>query len=157
MKTLVAYYSRTGITKKVAGFIAEALEADIEEIVDTKNRKGVMRFMVACKDGIMKKTGEIGPVEKTPSDYDLVVIGTPVWANTFTPAVRKYLADYGQDLKKAAVFCTTAKSGIESTTRGMSEMIDGETIAAAGFREKHVKKDEHIEALQEFISKIRPA
>ncbi|MEI6774938.1 MAG: hypothetical protein WCL18_09565 [bacterium] len=41
-KILVLYYSRTGITKKLATFIGDVLDADIEEIVDTKNRSGVM-------------------------------------------------------------------------------------------------------------------
>ena len=41
-KTLVLYYSRTGTTKKLATFIGDVLGADVEEIIDTKNRSGVM-------------------------------------------------------------------------------------------------------------------
>jgi flavodoxin len=41
-KILVVYYSRTGMTKKLANSIANLLFADIEEIVDTKNRSGLM-------------------------------------------------------------------------------------------------------------------
>jgi flavodoxin len=37
-KILVVYYSRTGITKKLARSIVDILSADGEEIVDTKNR-----------------------------------------------------------------------------------------------------------------------
>jgi flavodoxin len=41
-KILVLYYSRTGITKVLASYIAKLLNADLEEIVDTKKRTGWM-------------------------------------------------------------------------------------------------------------------
>jgi flavodoxin len=42
MKTLVVYYSRTGTTRKVAEAIAGILRCDIEEVVDTKKRSGIL-------------------------------------------------------------------------------------------------------------------
>jgi len=46
MKTLVAYYSRTGNTKKVAVEIAKNLKADIDEIIDKKDRSGMIGWII---------------------------------------------------------------------------------------------------------------
>ncbi|MCD4824110.1 MAG: hypothetical protein K8S55_05845 [Phycisphaerae bacterium] len=155
MKILVVYYSRTGVTRKVASSIAQTLNADIEELIDTKKRAGPLGFAVAVKDAALKKIVPITPPQKNPGDYDLVIIGTPVWADTMCTAVRAYLTDCGKDIKQAASFCTTHTSGIEQANRQIADIIAGKTIAAAGFRQKHVKRDEHIPVLDAFLEQIR--
>ncbi|MBN3033632.1 MAG: hypothetical protein JW873_06015 [Candidatus Saganbacteria bacterium] len=47
----------------------------------------------------LKKTG------KAPDEYDLVVVGSPVWAGNPTPAVRTYLSENHDKIKRAAFFC----------------------------------------------------
>ena len=153
MRTLIVYYSRTGITEAVASTIAELLDGDMEKIEDTKNRDGAMRFIVACKDGVMKKTAEIKPVDHDPAGYDMVIIGSPVWANTMTPAIRRFLSDYGKSIRKAATFVTTNTSGIESTNKAMEELIEGEVVASAGFLRKHVKRE--TAEITSFVEKLR--
>jgi flavodoxin len=129
MKALVVYYSRTGVTRKVGQAIAQVLSADLEELIDTKNRKGPIGFVVAGKDAATKQLVPIEPPQKNPADYDLVVVGTPVWAGTMSTAVRTYLSDRGKDIQKAAVFCTTHSSGIDKTLAEMAELIGGQTVA----------------------------
>jgi flavodoxin len=46
MRTLVAYYSRTGNTKFVAEKIAKCLNAETCEVIDKKNRKGKLAFVI---------------------------------------------------------------------------------------------------------------
>ena len=43
-QTVVAYYSRTGGTRKVAGQLAAILDADLEEIREAKDRSGRARI-----------------------------------------------------------------------------------------------------------------
>lgn len=108
MKTLVVYYSRTGNTRKAAESIAKHLNADIDEIIDKKNRtRKIIGWLIAGKDASQKKLTEI-EYEKNPDDYDLVIIGTPVWAWTMTPAIRTYLSK--NKFKKVAFFCTSGGS-----------------------------------------------
>lgn len=157
MKCLVVYYSRTGITRTVAQYVAEALDADIEELIDTKNRKGPLGFVVAGKDAALKKFVPIEPPKYNPNQYDLVVIGSPVWANTMSSAVRAYLTEHGKEIRSAALLSTTHSSGVEESQRDMRDMLSCEVIAAAGFRQKNVKRGEHIAALDAFISQCRAA
>ena len=107
MKTLVVFYSRSGTTKRVALDVAKALNADIDEVIDKKSRKGILGFLRAGYDATRGKTTEI-EFEKDPSDYDLVIIGTPVWNGRVTPAIRTYLLRNRERIKRAAFFSTCA-------------------------------------------------
>ena len=106
MKSLVVYYSRTGKTKFVAEKIAGELGSDIEEIVDLKNREGKMGWMSATRDASSEKETQIAPPAKNPVDYDLVIIGSPVWAFNPAPAIRTYLKNNDLRRKKVALFFT---------------------------------------------------
>jgi flavodoxin len=106
MKSLVVYYSRTGKTKFVAETIAAELGSEIEEIVDLKSREGKMGWMSATRDASSEKETQIAPTKKIPSDYDLLIIGTPVWAFNLTPAIRTYIKKNDLSGKKIALFFT---------------------------------------------------
>lgn len=107
MKTLIAFYSRSGTTKRVAQEVAKALNADVDEVIDKKSRKGILGFLRAGYDATRGKTTEI-EFEKDPYDYDLVIVGTPIWNGRVTPAIRTYLLRNQEKIKNAAFFSTCA-------------------------------------------------
>jgi flavodoxin len=59
MKTLVIYYTRSGNAKFMAETIAAELGADIEEVIDLKNRQGRLAFLPAGRDAMRGKETEI--------------------------------------------------------------------------------------------------
>ena len=106
MKSLVVYYTRTGKTKFVAETIATQLAADVEEIVDLKKRQGTLGWIMSGKDATRQSLTEIAQTTKVPADYDLVIIGTPIWAWKPTPAIRTYISQNNLSGKKVALFYT---------------------------------------------------
>ncbi|HTY74310.1 MAG TPA: flavodoxin [Candidatus Nanoarchaeia archaeon] len=106
MKSLVVYYSRTGNAKFVAQTVAAELGSDLEEIVDTKNRAGKLGWISASRDASGGKQTSISPMTRNPADYDLIIVGTPVWAWRPTPAIRTYFANNNLTGKKIALFFT---------------------------------------------------
>ena len=123
MKTLVIYYTRTGNAKFVAETVAAELGADIEEVVDLKKRQGTFGWLSAGRDATGGKETEIDPTKRTPTDYDLIIIGQPVWAGNPTPAIRTYLNKNDLSGKKVALFFSDSNSGqaIEKTKALMSK------------------------------------
>ena len=118
MKSLIVYYTRTGKTKWVAETIAATLCADLEEVVDLKKRAGPIGWIAGGKDASRKSLTEIAPANRSPMDYELVVIGTPIWAWNPTPAIRTYLAQNDLSANKVALFYTfdsDLKQGAERT------------------------------------------
>jgi flavodoxin len=152
MKSLVVFYSRTGTTKKVAEAISKKLNADIEEIVDLKSRKGILGFFSGGKDAFKKELTKIKKTEKNPADYDLVLIGSPIWAGTMVPAVRTYLND--AKIKKAAFFATGGSPSPQRVFPDMHEMIvDTQNIGQLYIPMKEVKKGAE-EKIEEFVKRL---
>ncbi|MGA2385475.1 MAG: flavodoxin [Candidatus Bathyarchaeia archaeon] len=104
MKSLVVFYSRTGNARFVAQTIAAQIGADIEEVIDQKKRGGVIGFLGGGSDARRGKETEIGPTQKSPADYDLIIVGTPIWAGRPSPAITTYLRKNDLSGKKVAVF-----------------------------------------------------
>lgn len=118
MKSLVVYYTRTGNARFTAETIAAEIGADVEEVIDMKKRSGKLVYLTAGADARRGKETEIAPTKKSPADYDLIIVGTPVWAARPTPAVTTYLKKNNLSGKKVALFFTQGgkkPSGIEQT------------------------------------------
>jgi len=105
-KILIIYYSLTGNTKYIAEIIKEATNADILPIKPIKelNPKGSMKFIWGGAQASMKKKPKLEPIEINPNDYDMIFIGTPVWAWTFSPPIRSFLAEYDLSGKSVALW-----------------------------------------------------
>jgi flavodoxin len=93
MKILVAYFSKTGNTKKLAQKLAKNLNSEIDEIIDVEK---------IGEEGMMKDV-KIS-FKKNPSEYGIVLVGSPVWAFGIPPFVKKYLQE--NKFNKIAFFCT---------------------------------------------------
>ena len=134
-KVLVAYYSRTGNTKRIARAIATALEADIEEIHDPTERSGVLGYL---RSGLEASAGVLVALEhprRDPADYDVVVVGTPVWAMSLSSPVRTYLWHERERLPAVAFFATLGGMGAERAFDQMKTAAGRTPIAALAVRE----------------------
>ncbi|AIF68472.1 hypothetical protein PAP_00125 [Palaeococcus pacificus DY20341] len=155
-KILVVFYSRSGNTKKVAQALAKALNADLEEIIDTKNRKGPFGFLRSGLDAMFKRLTKINEIEKDPSEYGLVIIGTPVWVGTISAPIRTYLHLYSDKLKDVAFFCTCDDSNGNSF-KHMEELCKEKPIATLEVKEKEVENREFTKKVEDFVRKIQKA
>lgn len=155
MKALVVYYSRTGNTKKAGEEIARELSCDVEEIVDTVNRAGPIGWIMAGKQASSKELTKLKPLKKDLSQYDIVVIGTPVWAGTMSTPVRTFIAENKDKLKTVAFFTTMGSKGEASTFQGMEEVSGKKPRATLAITVKGLKSGAYAEALKKFAGELR--
>ena len=156
MKTLVVYYSRTGKTRFVAEKVAAELKADIEEVVDLKNRSGRFGFLKAGYDATRGNETEIGETQKLPSDFNLIVVGTPVWNSRPASAVSTYLKRNDFAGKKVAVFCTNEGMGEEKAVDRTKALISngdvvGELVVSNVFENQEEKENK----ISDWCNKLR--
>jgi flavodoxin len=152
MKTLIVFYSRTGITKKVARTILKELKCDYEEILDIKSRKGILGYLKSGKEAATKKLPEIKKTKRDPSKYDLVIIGTPVWVGTMAGPIRTYISK--NKFKKVAFFCTM--QGSVSRTFDEMEKICGKIpVVTLDLKTKEVKEGNYQDRIEFFINKLK--
>ena len=154
MKTLVVYYSRTGTTRKVAGTLAERLGADLEELMDTKSRKGVIGWLRAARDGTKKALVPIGPVTYDPGQYDVVLVGTPIWGGQICAAVRTYLTENGARVGKVGFFMTHGFPHPAPVFPEMQQLCGRAPVATVALRAKQVSSDQHLGELGAFIAQL---
>lgn len=154
MRILVVYYSRTGTTARIAKELCAQLKCDSEEIRDKKDRRGYLGWFIAGRDGWGKKTTVIGKIKHDPSNYDLVIVGTPIWVNT-TPAIRTFLMENAGKFKEVAFFCTMGGTGGKKAFLEMEELAGKKPVAVMELREGDVRGGSYKDQLGEFVSKIR--
>ncbi len=157
MKKLVVFYSRTGNTRSVAQEVSKLIDADVEEIHDTKNRKGIIGFILSGMDARRKGRAKLREREKDPSLYDLVIIGTPVWAYNISTPVRTYIDDNKSCFRNVAFFCTSGSSDSKYALRVFSDMKDlcgKEPVALLNLAAGELK-GEYTAKVKEFASAIQ--
>lgn len=154
MKVLVVFYSRTGTTRKVAESISRILGCDVEEIFDTKNRSGIWGYLMAGRDAMLGRLTVIREIKKDPALYDIVIIGTPVWAYTMSMPIRTYLSQNKDKLRKVAFFCTQGGSGSKGAFRQMEELCGKKPAKTRALKTREVVKGEHLQKVREFAEEL---
>ncbi|MFH0870420.1 MAG: NAD(P)H-dependent oxidoreductase [archaeon] len=154
MKSLIVFYSRTGVTRRAANSIAQALSCDVEEIVDAKDRMGVLGYLRAGRDAMRKRHTIINNPRKNPDDYDCVVIGTPVWAARMAPAIRTFISRQKGKLKRVAFFCTYGGSGGERTFIDLEQACEKKPVALLGLSSAEINRSEHHDKVNVFANKL---
>lgn len=132
-KLLVAYFSASGVTKKVAQKMANAAQADLVEIapkerytkadlnwMDKKSRSSVEMNDPASRPEIEKNLDDI-------SAYDTVAIGFPIWWYTAPTIIKTFLETYDFTGKKIALFATSGSSGFGNTVNDLKPCVSEST------------------------------
>lgn len=113
MKILATYYSYSGITKEVIGIFKEVLEKTSElKIQRLKPKVEITSFFGQSLAARFKKRCEIEEALFDASSYDIIIIGSPVWAFAPAPAINKYLDEVTGLNHKKLIVLVTSGSGI---------------------------------------------
>ena len=149
-KILVVFYSRSGTTRKIAEALAAELKCEIEEIVAAKGRAGFIGIMRSLIEAIRQQPAQITPAKHDLSSYDLVIIGTPVWAWSISSPVRAFLMQNAQKLPQVAFFCTLGNRGDDSTFAQMRGVTGKAPRATTAFRMQDVLAGRFHQQLGDF-------
>lgn len=120
-KKLVAYFSASGVTEKMAKTLAEVTGADLFEIqpafpyttadLDWMNKKSRSSVEMSNPDS----RPEIGNKIPDMGQYDTVFVGFPIWWYVAPTIINTFLESYDFTGKKIATFATSGGSGMGKT------------------------------------------
>lgn len=115
MKTAVVYYSLEGNTDSVARKLGEALGADLVRLSPVKEYPTgkAAKYFWAGKSAVFGEAVRLEPYGFDPARYDLVILGTPVWAGTFAPPLRTFVRENSLAGKKVAFFACCSGGAAE--------------------------------------------
>ena len=134
MKTLIVYYSFEGNTRYTARLLAEKLGADTLELEPVKDypRGKASKFVFGGAAASLSATPELKPYVCEPKKYDLVILGSPVWAGRVTPPMNTFLKSHDLRQRRVAAFACCAGGSTERLF-AMLEKNVGRLTAKASF------------------------
>ncbi len=155
MKSLIVFYSRSGTTKEVAEELSRSLKCEIEEIKDIKSRAGALGWLRSGKEAATKVLPKIKKTEKKADSYDLIILGTPVWAGTMASPVRTYITQNKDYFNKVCFFSTRGGQNPQKAFDDMSGLCAKKPLATLSLRTKEVKAKEYKNSVSEFVKNIK--
>jgi flavodoxin len=155
VKTLVVYYSRTGHTHQVAKEIAARCNGDLEQILDDGvDRSGLWGYLRSGWQAFSGVTPDIRRAIRNPRDYDVVVIGTPVWNWSLAAPVRSYALQHAEQFKRVAFFCTEGGSGEASAFAELQRICGQAPLATITVKERQLDRPKHERPLRRFLAQL---
>ncbi|MFT4788701.1 MAG: flavodoxin [Paraglaciecola sp.] len=151
MKILVVYYSLTGHTESVASAIAELYKADIQKIEDVHKRLNILGYLRCGLEVMLGLKGKIHHTTSNPKDYDLVILGTPVWIMRLPSPMRTYITDHQGEFPKVAFFSTQGSSGGKEVFNIMAKLIGKTPLATLKITEAEFASNEDIAKIASFV------
>lgn len=134
MSSLVAYFSATGTTARVARGLAGAIDADLFEIApeqpyspadldwrDKSSRSSLEMGDDACRPAV---TGHV----ENMADYDTVFVGFPIWWYVEPRIIDTFLEAYDFSGKTIVPFATSGSSGLGKAPQRMATLAPGATV-----------------------------
>jgi flavodoxin len=130
MKILIAYYSRSGVTGRVAKQIQSATGGDLFEI------KVQTPYPPDYSDVVQQAKQEIEAKYKPPllndlpdvSSYDMIFIGSPNWWSTIAPPVAAFLSGDSFSGKTVAPFITHGGGGLAGCVADIKALCPGANV-----------------------------
>ena len=146
-KKLVAYFSASGTTKRVAEMVAEAADADLYEIEPTvPYTKADLNWMdknsrssIEMKDKTSRP--EIKPTDAKVADYDEILIGFPIWWYVAPTIVNTFLEAYDFSGKKIVLFATSGGSGFGNTVKELQPSAPDAVITEGSLLNRGTKQE----------------
>jgi len=155
MKSCIIYHSYSGVTRGVAEEINAACGGDLIEVKPKDNYSTLTAYSVGCFRARKEACDPITPECIDVSAYDLIVIGTPVWAWKATPVINGAIAALkGCEGKKAVIFATCGSSAkdtlpiMKSALEKNGVRVMGEIVLTKSEISKNKKINELIIAVK---------
>ena len=133
-KVLVAYFSASGVTAKVAENLSKAIDADLYEIVpetpystaDLNWMDSKSRSSVEMKDRSSRPA--IGNTVENMDQYDTVFVGFPIWWYREPSIIDTFMEAYDFTGKTVIPFATSGGSGLGDSYKNLQALAPGAKV-----------------------------
>lgn len=145
---LVAYFSATGITEKVAEDLSEAINADLHEIIaavpytaddlnwtDKNSRSSIEMSNLSSRPEIANKVENM-------DEYDVIFVGFPIWWYVAPTIINTFLESYNLSGKTIILFATSGGSGFGRTLEKLEDSCSGAILKEGKLFNGSIDKEE---------------
>ena len=129
-KVLIVYFSHTGNTRTIAGYIHDTVKSDLVEIQTADTYTDDYDTLLAqIREEVA--SGYCPPLTtniENLSSYDVIFIGYPIWVETAAPPIRTFLTTHDLAGKTVVPFCTSGTSSAEASYRLVRSFCPQSTV-----------------------------
>ncbi len=158
MKAIIVYYSLEGNTEYVADTIAENLRVPTLRLVPVKDYPtgNSSKYIWGGKSVVFGEKPKLIPYQFDAKDYDTIIIGTPIWASSFTPPIKTFLKENDLSSKKIALYACSAGGDSEKCFNKFKlELPNNDIIATLTLIDPKTKaSDVNAQQIKIFCDKI---
>ena len=129
-KILLVYYSFEGNTEYAANIAAKCADMDVQRLIPIKEppKKGFGKFFWGGKSVMMKEMPDLEPQEYSAADYDTIILGFPVWASSYPPAIATFLRDNDLTGKNIYVIACSAGGDAQKALRKLAAKLRDSSV-----------------------------
>lgn len=155
MKTLIVYYSLNGNCDYVARRLAEQISADLEALHPEEEppKSGGMMYAKGGWSALTHRTPKLAALSHDLLAYDTVIIGAPVWAGTYPPAVGSFLKQAVFKAPHLYLFACSSSGNSEKMLKQLGKKV-GTVSASASFKDPLTNQDQENAAIDAFAQTI---
>lgn len=153
--TMVAYFSRSGVTERLALQLAASLGADLEAVKPRAPYAGAGGFLKGVWHSLFRRAPLVD-CERDPADYHVVIIGSPVWTGRLSAPMRSYLMRFRGRIGHVAAFWVSGSGQAYNGVSAEIEQLTGHVpLATASIGEREVHDDTAGAKLEAMARAIR--
>ena len=156
-KSLVAYFSASGVTKKLAINLADAIGADLFEIVPKQpyTRSDLNWINPKSRSSLEMKDRSCRPqIAFSVEDmvkYDVVFIGFPIWWYREPSIIDTFAQSYDFSGKRIVPFATSGTSGIGDSGKNIADIAKGAAVEVGQRFRARASTDELKEWAEKYL------
>ncbi len=127
---LMIYYSLDGNTELVAQKVREQIGATLWRLEPDKEppKTGLLKYLIGGKDALLKHFPTLVPCPYQLSDYDQVIVASPVWAGRYAPAIGAFLRDYKFQGKRVYLIACSSSGNAEKMLLSLEDDLIGNNV-----------------------------
>jgi multimeric flavodoxin WrbA len=161
-RILLVFYSRTRRTRRVAHAIQTALElrgiqCDLEQLREQRDRCGPFGYVRSGFEAWFRRPVKLLPMSFDARDYDVVIIGTPIWNASVSSPVRTFLEQNSARLKRVAFFLTYGGMAKRRVLSQLHALAARPPIAGLAVREREVDSGDYLKLVEPFADAVAAA
>ena len=158
MKSIVVYFSMDGNSQYVAEKIQKYIGAETLRLEPIKAypKGNASKYFWGGKSVVFGEQPQLVPYNFAPADYDVIIIGTPVWAGSFTPPIKTFIRDNDLSKKKIALYaCNSGGSAEKCFDKLRKELPDCDVIATLELANPGSnQREENVLKIEKFCNSI---
>jgi len=156
MKTAIVFYSYDGNCAFAAKQMGKLLNADIVQVqtVDEKKRRGFFKIFWGGMQVTLGKLPPLKPIDFNAAAYDLIILGSPVWASSPTPAMKAFISQAKISGKKLALFMCHSGGVGTALDKFESLLADNDIVSKIDFANTAKNAENTIQQIEEWVKNL---